>query len=508
MKSMLPLLLSLILLACGAEEQSQQSVIEHNEAPADTIPEVPEKVHIPPFAEIDTNYNSMDLELPDGFKYDILFTEGRDMVTRADSLKFPAKGKHDLCVYIPINNSSEHGYLYVGHEYRYAHADLGDGGGGTVFEVKKQGDEWTTIGEFKHVDFRGIRDTHRNCGGTITPWGTILSAEETYPSSNAAISYKGKYITNLDPVNGRDAYTHFGYMVEIDPLTQKPLHKLYAMGRFMHEDALCMDDGRTVYLTDDYPVAVFFKFVADEMGDYTAGQLYAYRQSEDGETGSWLELPRDTNALIRCRDIAIEKGATLFQRHEWIAKSKNGKIYLAETGNVECDWSNRIEEGGVPSKHYAENFHKGNNIYSDIHGRILEFDPVTNKMRSYLEGGIDPNDPATIFSNPDCAEIQEFDEVDYLVISEDIDWYDMGRVPAHVEAAKRFVNELYFLPMNVENPSVSDLLRFAIGPKGSETTGTYFTPDGKTMFLNIQHPYVRNDKPFNKSCTVAITGFK
>ena len=104
--------------------------------------------------------------------------------------------------------------------------------------------------------------------------------------------------------------------------------------------------------------------------------------------------------------------------------------------------------------------------------------------------------------------IQEFDGVDYLIMSEDIDGFDLGRVPAHVEAAQRFVNEVYFLPLNIENPTPSDLLRFAVGPKGSETTGTYFTPDGKTMFLNIQHPWARNVKPFNKSCTVAITGFK
>ncbi|MBL4706016.1 MAG: DUF839 domain-containing protein [Flavobacteriales bacterium] len=357
-----------------------------------------------------------------------------------------------------------------------------------------------------HQDFKGVRDTHRNCGGTLTPWGTVLSAEESFPWNNNSISYDGKYITNLDPINGRDAYTNFGWMVEIDPLTQKPLHKLYAMGRFMHEDAQCMDDGKTVYLTDDYPHAVFFKFIADQMGDYTAGQLYAYHQSEDGESGDWKEIPRDTNSLIRCREIAINNGATLFQRHEWLAES-NGKIYIAETGNSEFDWTKYIDQGGVPAKHF-DVVHKHGNTYSDIHGRILEFDPATNKIRSYMEAGHDVNDSATIFSNPDCVEIQEFDGVDYLVMSEDIDWYDLGRVPAHVEAAKRFVNELYFLPLNIENPTVSDLLRFAIGPKGSETTGTYFTPDGKTMFLNIQHPWVRNKKPFNKSCTVAITGFK
>ena len=139
--------------ACGEESTPSANVTTDTIVEVqDTIPEVVEPPKAP-FVEIDTNYNSEDLLLPEGFRYEILFTEKRDSVTRADGMKFPAKGKHDLCVYIPINNSSEHGYLYVGHEDRYANADLGDGGGGTVFEVKKTGDSWNVVSEFKHVDF-------------------------------------------------------------------------------------------------------------------------------------------------------------------------------------------------------------------------------------------------------------------------------------------------------------------------------------------------------------------
>jgi len=503
-------ILSVLAISCSSGPDTETVSAQSSDTVQVQLQEtlIPESQEVAAlFESIDTNFNSMDLLLPEGFKYDLLFTEARDKVTRADGKKFPAKGNHDLCVYVPIDGSSTHGYLYVGHEDRYVNADLGDGGGGTVFEVIRDSTGWKTVGDFKHVDFSDVRDTHRNCGGTITPWGTILSAEETYPSSNADISFNGTYISDLSPINGRDAYTNFGWMVEIDPVTQKPLHKLYSMGRFMHEDAECMPDQKTVYLTDDYPVAVFFKFVADAEGDYTSGQLYAYRQSEDGESGDWLEIPRDTNSLIRCRDIALNNGATLFQRHEWLDEA-DGKLYIAETGNVQFDWNMRMNRGAVPAKHLWDSFHLGGNIFSDVHGRILEFDPVTNKMRSYLEGGVNPEDSATVLSNPDGNCIRKFNGTNYLVINEDIDWYDLGRVPKHAELAQRMVNEVYFLPLNKENPQLSDLRRFAIGPKGSETTGTYFTPDGSTMFLNIQHPYPFNKLPFNRSTTVAITGFK
>ena len=61
--------------------------------------------------------------------------------------------------------------------------------------------------------------------------------------------------------------------------------------------------------------------------------------------------------------------------------------------------------------------------------------------------------------------------------------------------------------MSIENPTVNDLMRFAVAPYGSETTGVIFTPDGKTMIMNIQHPDRNNPAPFNKSCTVIIEGF-
>jgi uncharacterized protein len=37
-------------------------------------------------------------------------------------------------------------------------------------------------------------------------------------------------------------------------------------------------------------------------------------------------------------------------------------------------------------------------------------------------------------------------------------------------------------------PTADTLKRFLVGPSGAEITGATETPDGKTMFINIQHP--------------------
>ena len=39
-----------------------------------------------------------------------------------------------------------------------------------------------------------------------------------------------------------------------------------------------------------------------------------------------------------------------------------------------------------------------------------------------------------------------------------------------------------------KKPTADTLKRFLVGPVGSEITGISETPDGKTMFINIQHP--------------------
>ncbi len=33
-----------------------------------------------------------------------------------------------------------------------------------------------------------------------------------------------------------------------------------------------------------------------------------------------------------------------------------------------------------------------------------------------------------------------------------------------------------------------DLRRFLVGPKGCEITGITMTPDGRSLFINVQHP--------------------
>ena len=500
MKFLYSILLIVLIQACGAENS------EVLNTDSDSIPEVIVIDTIPPFESIPSNLETTDLLLPEGFTYTVLFQETNDLVVRADGKKFPAKGSHDMSVFIPDATSPEtKGQLYISHETKYADANLGDGGGATIFDIELIDGHWKVVGDFKHVDFSTVGGTNRNCGGSLSPNGTVLTCEEVWAPNTSYLWSGGKGHTDTSFQNGRPLWQNMGYVVEVDPKTKKAVRKFWQMGRMVHEDVHCTPDGKTVYLTDDNSPGIFFKYETKKAFDYSTGQLYAYKQSEDGESGEWLTLPMDTLSLINCTKIAMEKGASMFIRHEWLQEI-NGKFYITETGEDNFDWADGISAGGHVPNYVKSNLHKEGTKYDDCFGRILEFDPVTNKMRSYLEGGF-YSDSSGCFSNPDCNTSVSIGGRTYLVMCEDINWYDRGRSGPNGEKNKQFYNEVYFLDMSIVNPTLDDLMRFCVTPRGAEGTGIIFLPDG-SMIMNIMHPSVNNPAPFNKSCTILIEGFK
>lgn len=487
-------------MSCASEQATQDEA----EISTDTIPA--EILFDKPFEPIAADFTTDSLVLPEGFTYKVLFREEFDQVTRADGKKFPAKGSHDLSVFIPDKQHPDtKGILYISHEAKHANPDLGDGGGATVFDLELKDGHWEVVSEFYHVDFSGVGGTNRNCGGSIGPNGNVFSCEEVWAPNTARLWDNGKGHTDTSYQHGRPLWQNMGYVVEVDPYTHKAIRKHWKMGRCVHEDLEFTSDGKTVYLTDDNSPGIFFKYVPKKPYEYEDGQLYAYRQSDDGLSGSWIELPMDTTSLINCTRIAMEKGASMFIRHEWILEI-DGKYYITETGEDNFSWSDGLAYGGHVPNYVAENLHKTGEEYDDCFGRILQFDPQDNSMKPYLEGGFF-SDSSGCFANPDCNVSVRMGGKTYMVICEDINWYNRGRAGKEGEAGKYVLNEVYFLDMSIENPTPDDLLRFAITPKGAEGTGAIFLPDG-SMILNIMHPMASNPAPFNRSCTVLIEGFR
>ncbi|HHG85349.1 MAG TPA: DUF839 domain-containing protein, partial [Bacteroidetes bacterium] len=298
------------------------------------------------FGPVDTNFSATTLQFPaNGFKAEVLFSQG-DLV-KAEWLNkmAQAKGDHDFLAYLPIDGSSKHGILWTNHESTERHELLGDGGGASIMEVFRDSlGDWQVIGFPYAIDFRDVGGTLHNCLGGVTPWGTVVTSEEAEPGNNLSLNMR-----DTSDINGWARWKNYGWMVEVDPNSRKALAKRYAMGRFQHEGALFMPDERTCYLMDDHAPGAFFKFVADRPRDLSEGILYAFRQSEDGNSGEWLPMSRNRDSLMYARRYAFKDSATIFIRMEDLVLHPDGTIYISETGLDSTNFAGPLALGGKPA---------------------------------------------------------------------------------------------------------------------------------------------------------------
>ena len=306
-------------------------------------------------------------------------------------------------------------------------------------------------------------------------------------------------------------------MIEVDVRKAKEKKKNYNMGRYDHDAGWIASDRKTVYLSDDKSSgSVLFKFVADKAEDFSKGQLYAYQQSDDGMSGTWMPLSMDLNTMLHAREEAFKMGATVFMRLEWVEGISDDVVFITETGRGKAqNVSGALAAGGNLALHLAEmdaNDGSIDSTFTDMYGRVLRLNTRTGKIESAIEGGgsidVGYNATGNHLSSPDGLASTVINGRTYLVINEDLNPSGLPGSPAHFNNK---LNEIYFLDVTGDHEGIqyntSDLHRFVVGPSGCETTGGRFTPDGSTYFVNIQHPSTSNKAPFDHSVTVAITGY-
>lgn len=374
---------------------------------------------------------------------------------------------------------------------------------------------------------RVVFGTLGNCSGGQTPWGTYLTCEENFNGyfkktapdvrdkryGIAAKTYGGDWSLvderfNLD-LHPNEA-NRFGWVVEIDPFnpTYTP-KKRTALGRFKHENAAvtAASDGRVViYMGDDERNEYIYKFVSDrsamaamsmdELLDH--GTLYVARFNDDGR-GEWLPLLHGTGPLVSptfadqaevltfARQAGDALGATKMDRPEWIAVHPNsGDVFCTLTNN-----SKRGGNGGAPTN-------AANPRPQNLHGHVIRWredradagalaftwdlfvmagDP--NSVSPNLRGNI----PGDVFSSPDGLA---FDRAGRLWIMTDVSSsavFNDTWNPSGVDYQAFGNNQMLMF-----DPATKEVKRFLTGPVGAEITGFAMTPDGRSLFINVQHP--------------------
>jgi secreted PhoX family phosphatase len=318
----------------------------------------------------------------------------------------------------------------------------------------------------------------------------------------------------------RNEASTYGYIVEIDPYNASTLPvKRTALGRFRHEG--CWPGLTTVgkpvvfYMGDDSQNEYLYKFVSTALWEAAdanpsdrlatgakymdSGKLYVARFNADG-SGTWLLLDVITpttdgstlgakftdlpGIILNTRGAADTVGATPMDRPEWTAVNPlNGDVYLTLTNNTSRTTANAANPR-VPNKH----------------GHIIRWHDADNQVSFtwdiFVFGANAAGSPDVNRSG--LTELNQFASPDGMTFdSRGILWVQTDNGESTITS---YTNDqmLAVIPTNLVDASgkqipvnasnQSDLRRFFVGPNGSEVTGITFTPDNKTMFVNIQHP--------------------
>ncbi|MEL6258979.1 MAG: PhoX family phosphatase, partial [Pseudomonadota bacterium] len=368
---------------------------------------------------------------------------------------------------------------------------------------------------------RLVAGTMNNCAGGITPWGTWLMAEENFngnflgalpedhPERENHTRYGvpggwyqwGRFVDRYDVSKVPNEPNRFGWVVEVDPMdpTSQP-KKRTALGRFKHEGSenVIAPDGRLViYMGDDQRFDYVYKFVSAKPVDLENpeanrdllddGILYVARFDDDGAV-EWLPLihgegpltaengfASQADVLIETRLAADALGATPMDRPEDVEPDpRTGKVWVMLTNN------HRRTDDQVDAANPRANNRFGHVI------EIVEPNGDFAATRSRWEILVRCGDPAVPefgavwnplttdngwFGSPDnCA----LDPSGRLWISTDGNegtGAADGLWAMETEGARRGLGKAFFR-----------------APIGAEVCGPKFTPDGRTLFLAVQHP--------------------
>ncbi|MFI6282831.1 alkaline phosphatase PhoX [Streptomyces sp. NPDC050988] len=403
------------------------------------------------------------LALPAGFKYRTITYSGK---TKLESGEFTPSNHDGTATFDGPRGTT---LLVNNHELKGPRAnwkypvplteglvyDPAASGGCTVVEVRPGGAvaEWV-----------GIAGTSTNCAGGSTPWGTWLTCEE-----------------NSDRAGVNGMTRDHGYVFEVDPSDRRANRNprpLKFFGRYDHE-AVVIDPKRGhAYLTEDAsgPNGLFYRWTPPKGFHYGPGRFRTL-----ADDAGVLQAPkcydsggRPVDDLSRATKIGTVYGV------DWVdVPDRDAKIVdvRKQFGPGEVTRARKLEgmwwgDGGA----YIVSSYAREESPVQHDGQVWFYDPKRRTLTLKVLLGVnpDPTDSSAdgAFDGPDNITVSPYGG---LVIAED------GEGVSHLFGATDS-GRTYPIARNDLNIGTEE------EPEFSEFTGVTFSPDGKTLYANIQEP--------------------
>lgn len=410
-------------------------------------------------------------DLPAGFSYQIISRVGEEM---ADGLLTPDK-PDGMATF-----AGPEGHTIVVRNHEITHNDIGPFGDcanlldkidrSLVYDLGERSKPChagttTLVYDTKNQklikQYLSLTGTIRNCAGGPTPWGSWVTCEETGDVRGLNVYDDNETLCQED----------HGYNFEVPATADVGLHKavpLKAMGRFRHEAIAVDPKSGAVYETEDVNDGLIYRFLPNTPGKLAEGgklQALVIIDQESADTRNWttegftpnvgesfavrwmdmdeVESPKDD---LRHRGFAA--GAARFARGEGMWYS-DGEIYFACTSGGSAQLGQIWKYTPSPAEGTADE----------------------SKSPGKLELFIEPNNSKLVVNADNLTAAPWGD----LVVCEDRDGEEVRLVGVTPEG------ECYTL---------------ANSHGRSELAGVCFSPDGTTLFVNIQH----------RGLTLAVTG--
>ncbi len=421
---------------------------------------------------------------------------------------------------------------WVGYFFRNATDDTARGNDKSVTSLKRYG---RTQGAASRHGWETGGADDKYARWNISKTGTSATGSDDYRNEMNGMGY----MVEVDPYNktrlakkrtalGRYAHESGAFSL---PVAGKPI---------------------AVYMGDDARNEYIYKFVSTANWDaldasstdvlatgdkyLDSGKMYVARFNADG-SGQWLELSfsnptvagytgyafaDQSDVCVNTRLAADAVGATKMDRPEWCSVNPaNGEIYYALTNN-----SNRRVDPTGSSQLAPDSANP--RAYTDLKGSTKQEGNPNGHLIRMKEAAAGAG--ATSFtwdlyalgaqSDADASKVnlsnltadQDFSSPDGLVFSPatGIMWIQtddgaytdvtncmmLAALPGQVgDGAKKTLSytkadgsTLAVDTFVGKTPTPATLKRFLVGPKACEITGLCETPDGKAVFINIQHP--------------------